>query len=101
MATYPFKVMGLSGEYRPTSKCGMLVNHALEIAKSLGAEVYFWDLDVKPLPLVGEEGCWENENVKEFQELAMKEKERVSTEVIFLSNRVKRNDENGGGDDDK
>eukprot|EP00942_MAST-04A_sp_MAST-4A-sp1_P001585 g1585.t1 len=37
---------------------------------------------------------------EEFQELAMKEKERVSTEVIFLSNRVKRNDENGGGDDD-
>ena len=37
---------------------------------------------------------------EEFQELATKEKERVSTEVIFLSNRVKRNDENGGGDDD-
>ena len=39
-------------------------------SKSLGAEVHFWDLDVKPLPLVGEDGCWENENVKEFQELA-------------------------------
>ena len=70
MSNYPFKVLGLSGEYRPTSKCGMLVNHALNIAESLGAEVHFWDLDVKPLPLVGEDGCWDNENVKEFQELA-------------------------------
>jgi len=70
MAKYPYKVLGLSGEFRPTSKCGMLVNHALDIAKKHGAEVYFWDLDVKPLPLVGEEGCWENSNVKEFQKLA-------------------------------
>ena len=70
MSEYPFKILGLSGEYRPTSKCGMLVNHALEIAKSHGAEVHFWDLDVKPLPLVGEDGCWDNSNVKEFQELA-------------------------------
>ncbi len=70
MPNNPLKVLGLSGEYRPTSKCGMLVNHALDIAKSLGAEVYFWDLDVKPLPIVGEEGCWEDPNVKEFQELA-------------------------------
>ena len=70
MSQYPFKILGLSGEYRPTSKCGMLVSHALDIAKSMGAEVHFWDLDVKPLPLVGEEGCWENEIVKEFQELA-------------------------------
>ena len=65
MGKYPYKVLGLSGEYRPTSKCGMLVNHALNIAESLGAEVHFWDLDVKPLPIVGEEGCWEND-ISEF-----------------------------------
>ncbi len=70
MTNKPLKVLGLSGEYRLTSKCGMLVNHALRIAESLGAEIHFWDLDVKPLPLVGEEGCWENANVKEFQKLA-------------------------------
>ena len=46
MGKYPYKVLGLSGEYRPTSKCGMLVNHALNIAESFGAEVHFWDLDV-------------------------------------------------------
>ena len=65
------KILGLSGEYRTTSKCGMLVNLALDIAKELGAEVVFWDLDTDPLPIVGEEGCWENENVKRFQELAI------------------------------
>ncbi len=70
MTNRTIKVLGLSGEYRPTSKCGMLVNHGLQIAESLGAEVHFWDLDVKPLPLVGEEGCWEDDNVKELQELA-------------------------------
>ena len=69
MAKNNIKVLGLSGEYRPTSKCGMLVNLALDIAKNQGAEICFWDLDVDPLPLVGEEGCWENENVKRFQEL--------------------------------
>ena len=70
MANKAIKVLGLSGEYRPTSKCGMLVNLALDIAKENGAEVHFWDLAVKPLPIVGEEGCWDNANVKEFQELA-------------------------------
>ena len=64
------KILGLSGEYRTTSKCGLLVNIALGIAKEKGAEVIFWDLDTDPLPIVGEEGCWENENVKRFQDLA-------------------------------
>ena len=63
------KILGLSGEYRTTSKCGMLVNIALDIAKEKGAEVIFWDLDTDPLPFVGEEGCWENENVKRFQDV--------------------------------
>ena len=63
------KILGLSGEYRTTSKCGMLVNHALDIAKGMGVETIFWDLDTDPLPIVGEEGCWENENVKRFQEV--------------------------------
>lgn len=47
----------------------MLVNLALDIAKENGVEVIFWDLDTDPLPLVGEEGCWENENVKRFQDV--------------------------------
>jgi len=63
------KILGLAGEYRSTSKSGMLVNAALEIAESQGAEVIFWDLADKPLPLVGEEGCWAHPNVKEFQTL--------------------------------
>ena len=47
-----------------------MVNHALNLAKDSGAEVFFWDCNEKPLPLVGEDGCWDNANVKEFQELA-------------------------------
>ena len=63
------KVIGLAGEYRATSKSGMLVNLALEIAKEQGAHVEFWDLSERPLPLVGEEGCWTHPNVKAFQSL--------------------------------
>ena len=42
----------------------MLVNAALGMAEAKGAEVVFWDLAEKPLPLVGEEGCWTHPNVK-------------------------------------
>ncbi len=62
-------IVGLAGEYRKTSKSGMLVNLALDIAASQGSDVTFWDLSEKPLPLVGEEGCWEHPNVNEFQSL--------------------------------
>ena len=62
--------MGLSGSIGRTSKNGMLVDLALRKAEALGAEVHFWDLESKPLPLVGEDGCWSHPNVKEFQELA-------------------------------
>ena len=64
------RILGLSGEYRSGSKSGMMVNHALNYAESKGAEIVFWDCAVKPLPFVGEDGCWENANVKEFQSLA-------------------------------
>lgn len=64
------KILGLSGSYGLSSKNGMLVQLALAEAKSAGADVQIWDLVEKPLPLVGEEGCWDNPNVKEFQELA-------------------------------
>tara|TARA_Y100001980_G_C14389086_1_gene188765 strand:+ start:100 stop:702 length:603 start_codon:yes stop_codon:yes gene_type:complete len=70
MAETPLKVMGLSGSIGRASKNGMLVDLALSKAESKGAEVFFWDLQEKPLPLVGEEGCWSNPIVKEFQELA-------------------------------
>ena len=51
------KILGLAGEYRSTSKSGMLVNAALGMAEAKGVEVVFWDLAEKPLPLDGEEGC--------------------------------------------
>ena len=64
------KVMGISGSYGNDSNNTKLVKLGLEILSNLGAETHFWDLNEKPLPLVGEEGCWENENVKDFQNLA-------------------------------
>ena len=67
MGNEPLKVLGLAGEYRASSKSGMLVNAALNLAKSQGAEVVFWDLSEQPLPLVGEEGCWTHPNVQAFQ----------------------------------
>ena len=69
MGDHTIKILGLAGEYRSSSKSGMLVNAALGMAEAKGAEVVFWDLAEKPLPLVGEEGCWTHPNVKEFQSL--------------------------------
>ena len=69
MGDKPLKVLGLAGEYRSSSKSGMLVNLALKMAEEQGADVEFWDLAERPLPLVGEEGCWTHPNVKAFQTL--------------------------------
>ena len=71
MDNKPIKILGLAGEYRSTSKSGMLVNAGLELAEQRGAEVVFWDLAEQPLPLVGEEGCWSNPNVAAFQALLL------------------------------
>ena len=49
----------------------MLVNEALKVAESKGAEVIFWDLNDKPLPFVGEDGCWNHPTVQEFQSLLL------------------------------
>ena len=79
MGVDSIKILGLAGEYRSSSKSGMLVNAALGMAEAKGADVVFWDLAEKPLPLVGEEGCWAHPNVKEFQSLL------ESCDAFFLS----------------
>ena len=79
MGDKPLKVVGLAGEYRSSSKSGMLVNLALKIAMEQGADVEFWDLAERPLPLVGEEGCWTHPNVKAFQSLL------EESDAFFLS----------------
>lgn len=79
MSEQPLKILGLAGEYRATSKSGMLVNQALRMASDRGAEVVFWDLAEQPLPLVGEDGCWAHPNVKAFQTLL------ESCDAFFLS----------------
>ena len=53
MAEPTLKILGLAGEYRASSKSGMLVNEALNMAAARGAEVVFWDLAAQPLPWLG------------------------------------------------
>ena len=79
MTANPLKILGLAGEYRSSSKSGMLVNAALAIAAEHGAEVVFWDLAEQPLPLVGEDGCWSHPNVQAFQTLL------TECDAFFLS----------------
>jgi len=68
MSQRPLRVLALAGEYRSSSKSGMLANLALEIAQEAGADIEFWDLATHPLPLVGEDGCWSHPHVAAFQE---------------------------------
>ena len=79
MGKESLKVLGLAGEYRATSKSGLLVTAALDMASEHGADVIFWDLSEQPLPLVGEEGCWTHPNVQAFQALLME------CDAFFLS----------------
>ena len=79
MGKESLKVLGLAGEYRATSKSGLLVTAALDMASDHGADVIFWDLYEQPLPLVGEEGCWTHPNVQAFQALLME------CDAFFLS----------------
>ena len=67
MSQRPLRVLALAGEYRSSSKSGMLANLALEIAQEAGADIEFWDLATHPLPLVGEDGCWSHPHVAAFQ----------------------------------
>jgi len=64
------RVMGISGSYGDDSSNSRLVRLGLNECKVAGAEVVFWSLTEKPLPLVGSDGSFEDETVKEFQALA-------------------------------
>ncbi len=65
-------VMGICGTYDLDSANGRMLEILLEQCSELGAKTTVWDHGAKPLPLVGEEGCWDDPNVKEFQEMATK-----------------------------
>jgi len=70
MTGTPLKILGLSGSYGISSSNGKLLKLALDYAKNQGIEIHNWDHEKHPLPLVGEEGCWEHPHVKQLQELA-------------------------------
>ena len=72
-------IMGICGTYDLDSANGRMLEILLEVCKNHGAETKVWDHGSKPLPLVGAEGSWDNENVKKFQEMAM------SSDAFILS----------------
>jgi len=75
----PIVVMGICGSYDLDSANGRMLEIMLEECGALGAETVIWDHGSYPLPLVGAEGCWEDENVKGFQEMA------ISADAFVLS----------------
>ena len=66
----PILVMGICGSYDLDSANGRLLEMFMEHCEALGAKTVVWDHGAKPLPLVGAEGSWDDETVKEFQEKA-------------------------------
>ncbi len=66
----PIKIMGISGSYENDSANSRLIELLFHRCNDLGAITYIWDNKNKPLPLVGEKGSWDSDNVKEFQEMA-------------------------------
>jgi len=62
--------MGICGTYGADSANGRMLEIAFEQCEKFGAECIMWDNSQTPLPLVGAEGSWDDENVKAFQEIA-------------------------------
>ena len=75
----PIVVMGICGSYDLDSANGRMLEIVLNECKELGAETVIWDHGARPLPLVGAEGCWDDSNVKDFQEMA------ISADAFVLS----------------
>ena len=67
----PILVMGICGSYDLDSANGRMLELVLAECKEMGAETVIWDHGSRPLPLVGAEGCWDDANVKEFQQMAL------------------------------
>ena len=66
----PIRVMGICGTYDLQSANGRILEIILDQCRELGAEVTIWDHGANPLPLVGAQGSWEDENVRQFQSMA-------------------------------
>jgi len=61
------KIMGICGSYDLDSANGRLLEIFMTHCRDLGAETSIWDNSACHLPLVGEEGCWSDSNVEDFQ----------------------------------
>jgi len=68
--TKPIVVMGICGTYDLDSANGRVLQIVLDLCRDNGAETSIWDNSKFPLPLVGEEGCWNHPHVTSFKEAA-------------------------------
>ena len=66
----PLLIMGICGTYDLDSANGRMLELALSECERLGSRVEIWDHGERPLPLVGAAGSWDDDNVKDFQDLA-------------------------------
>ena len=66
----PIRIMGISGSYSLDSANGNMIDLVFTECKKMGAEVFVWDNKANPLPCVGEDGCWDHENVKLYKSMA-------------------------------
>ena len=73
------RIMGICGTYGLDSANGRMLEILFKHCKELGAECIIWDNAESPLPLVGADGSWDDDNVKAFQELA------ISSDAFVLS----------------
>ena len=61
--------MGICGTYGVDSANGRMLELVFDHCRKLGAECTIWDNAEHPLPLVGAEGCWDDENVEAVEEM--------------------------------
>lgn len=73
------RIMGICGTYGVDSANGRMLELVFEHCRKMGAECTIWDNAQHPLPFVGAEGSWDDENVKAFQDMA------TSSDAFILS----------------
>ena len=65
-----FKVMGICGSYSIKSANGNLLEMAKKLFNEDGIQMDIWGYSSSPLPIAGADGCWNDDNVLKFQEMA-------------------------------
>lgn len=64
------KIVAFASSYNPESVSEKALKVAVEAARQAGAEVEIFSLQERPLPVYGSAGCYEDANVKYWQQIA-------------------------------